>query len=451
MERVENDLEWSLFCPAECPGLNDTWGNHFEELYSFYEKNGKARKVIRAQELWFKIIETQIECGVPYQLYKDSCNRKTNQSNLGTIKSSNLCVSGDTMILTSKGQIQISELENKKVEVWNGEEFNETIIRKTAKNQNLLKINFSNGVELDCTSEHKFYIQSGNRRNEKKYICKRAEELEIGDKLIKYNLPPPIKMDNINDIKYQYTAGFHSGDGTYQDKEHKHPKIPLFGKKMELIKYMDYNGTGSYDPKQKCFTIILPNDIKEKFFVPMTDSIESKLKWFEGLCDADATLSNNNQILNLCLSSNKKDFLIKIKLMLQTLGTDSKISLGDKRKTKIFPNRHKDILEERNVKPVYRLLIHSTELLKLKKIGFSPKRLQLNDKKPEANRSKYIKVVSIEDGLKNVDTYCFNEPKRHMGFFNGLQTGNCTESKKFNMIFLKFILHFYLYILFSSH
>jgi len=91
MKRVEANEEWSLFCPHEAPGLSDTWGDEFEKLYEKYEREGKARKVVKAQDLWFEIIESQIETGTPYMLFKDHANRKSNQKNLGTIKSSNLC------------------------------------------------------------------------------------------------------------------------------------------------------------------------------------------------------------------------------------------------------------------------------------------------------------------------------------------------------------------------
>ncbi|KAK9270802.1 hypothetical protein L1049_026387 [Liquidambar formosana] len=91
MERVRDDGEWSLFCPNESPGLADCWGEEFEKLYVQYEKEVKAKKVISARKLWFEILNSQIETGTPYMLFKDSCNRKSNQQNLGTIKSSNLC------------------------------------------------------------------------------------------------------------------------------------------------------------------------------------------------------------------------------------------------------------------------------------------------------------------------------------------------------------------------
>jgi ribonucleoside-diphosphate reductase alpha chain len=91
MERVKNNAKWSLFCPHECPGLSDVYGDQFVELYEKYEVKGKARKVVNARDLWFKILDAQMETGTPYILYKDAANRKTNQKNLGTIKSSNLC------------------------------------------------------------------------------------------------------------------------------------------------------------------------------------------------------------------------------------------------------------------------------------------------------------------------------------------------------------------------
>jgi ribonucleoside-diphosphate reductase subunit M1 len=91
MKRVESGGEWSMFCPNEAPGLADCWGDEFEALYEKYEREGRARKTIKAQQLWFAILEAQVETGNPFMLYKDSCNRKSNQQNLGTIKCSNLC------------------------------------------------------------------------------------------------------------------------------------------------------------------------------------------------------------------------------------------------------------------------------------------------------------------------------------------------------------------------
>jgi ribonucleoside-diphosphate reductase alpha chain len=108
MQRVENNEMWSLFCPNEAPGLADVWGEEFERLYDKYEKEGKARKQVKAQDLWFEILESQIETGTPYILYKDSANRKSNQKNLGTIKSSNLCT--EIIEYTSKDEVAVCNL-----------------------------------------------------------------------------------------------------------------------------------------------------------------------------------------------------------------------------------------------------------------------------------------------------------------------------------------------------
>src|SRR6218665_3843170 len=91
MKRVEENGDWTLMCPHECPGLSETYGAEFEALYTKYETEGKGRKTIKAQDLWFKVLESQIETGTPYMLYKDAANSKSNQQNLGVIKSSNLC------------------------------------------------------------------------------------------------------------------------------------------------------------------------------------------------------------------------------------------------------------------------------------------------------------------------------------------------------------------------
>ncbi len=108
MKRVENNEEWSLFCPNECPGLYDSYGDEFEKLYEKYEREGRARRTLKAQELWFEILESQIETGTPYMLYKDHANRKSNQKNLGTIRSSNLCT--EIMEYTSPDEVAVCNL-----------------------------------------------------------------------------------------------------------------------------------------------------------------------------------------------------------------------------------------------------------------------------------------------------------------------------------------------------
>ncbi len=108
MERVKNDEDWSLFCPNEAPGLDDCYGGEFEALYHKYEEEGRARKKVKAQDLWFAIMESQTETGTPYILYKDAANKKSNQKNLGTIKSSNLCT--EIIEYTDKDEVAVCNL-----------------------------------------------------------------------------------------------------------------------------------------------------------------------------------------------------------------------------------------------------------------------------------------------------------------------------------------------------
>lgn len=108
MKRVEADGDWTLFCPNEAPGLSDCYGEEFENLYFKYENEGKGRKTVKAQELWFTILQSQIETGTPYIVYKDACNSKSNQKNLGTIKSSNLCT--EIVEYTSPDEVAVCNL-----------------------------------------------------------------------------------------------------------------------------------------------------------------------------------------------------------------------------------------------------------------------------------------------------------------------------------------------------
>jgi ribonucleotide reductase alpha subunit len=118
MERVRDNGEWSLMCPNECPGLADCHGEEFKQLYDKYEREGKARKSIKAQQLWFAILDSQVETGTPYMLYKDHCNAKSNQKNLGTIKCSNLCTeiveytAPDEAAVCNLASISLSKLVN---------------------------------------------------------------------------------------------------------------------------------------------------------------------------------------------------------------------------------------------------------------------------------------------------------------------------------------------------
>lgn len=179
MKRLERNENWSLFCPNEAPGLSDVYGDEFETLYTHYETKGLARESVPIQKIWLAILKSQVETGTPYILYKDHCNKKSNQKNLGVIKSSNLCVAPETWVKTRNGNKIIMLLENQEVEVWNGHEWSKVTVRKTSLSSTLMTIEVNIGgyiKNISCTPEHKFILFDGTRVN--------AENLKTGNQLL---------------------------------------------------------------------------------------------------------------------------------------------------------------------------------------------------------------------------------------------------------------------------
>lgn len=476
MERVKDrDGKWSLFCPHECPGLDDVYGEAFRELYVSYETSGKARKTIPARELWFKILDAQMETGTPYLLYKDAVNMKSNQKNIGTIKSSNLCVAPETLILTDKGHIEIQTLENQNVNVWNGEEWSDVTVVKTGVDQDLIDVYTDDGSKLTCTPYHKFHIQMDY--NLSSIIEINASDLKPNDKIIKCEFPV---IDGCDKMMYAYTHGFFCGDGTYNMcksenipehpckfnalnghyfcKRHidyetqeylydnniddssypikcqalscsKKPLIYLYGDKKKLLPFIEHK---SYTENNDRINVILPVYINEKFDVPSFNcDLKDKLDWFAGYCDADGTIAKNGDNEQLQVASINKEFLENIKLLLQTCGINPKVKLGQTRTQSYLPDG-KGGYKYFNVQPIYRLLITSCDLYQLYTLGFRTNRLIISGTKPARDAKQFIKILKVENNNRIGDTYCFTEPKKHMGIFNGIITGQCTEITEFS-------------------
>ena len=408
-----------------------------------------------------------METGTPYILYKDAANKKSNQQNLGTIKSSNLCVAPETLVLTDRGHIEIHSLEGQKVNVWNGKEFSQVDIVKTGINQELIEVYTDDGLKLTCTPYHKFYIQETYSTKSIKIV--EAKDLKPNNKLIKCEFP---LIDGIDTFLYPYTHGFFCGDGTYSNiseipekpcvfnalnghffcKRHidyetkyyllknniyledisccqansycKKPLTYLYGEKKNLLKFMNYR---TFSENTNRLILQLPLDIEEKFNTPSFNcSIKDKLEWFAGYCDADGTISKNGNNEQLQVSSINYTFLQNVKLLLQTCGINPKIRLSLDREQSYLPDG-KGGHKYYNVKPLYRLLITSYDLYKIFKLGFSPKRLKISGNEPARNAQQFIKISKIEFNNRMDDTYCFTEPKKHMGIFNGILTGQCCE------------------------
>ena len=351
MERIKTDGSWTLMCPDECPGLSDVYGEEFVELYKKYESEGRGKKTVKARDLWFQVLDAQMETGTPYILYKDACNKKSNQKNIGIIKSSNLCVAPETLILTDEGHREIQYLEGQKVNVWNGEEYSEVEIVKTGVDQDLMDVYTDDGSKLTCTPYHKFYIQnsySANSTNSFEQV--EAKDLKPNDKIIKCDFPV------------------------------------IDGKETLL----------------------------DNFFPSYNCSLKDKLDWFSSFCDENGTVSNNGDNKQLKISSIDYELLIKVKLLLQTCGINPKV----KHTKPIEPNKN-----------TYCILITSCDLFKLIELGLKSNKLQISECRPfdNENDKHFIKILRIEYNNRIDDTYCFTEPKRHMGIFNGIITGQCTE------------------------
>lgn len=232
-KRVRGNEKWTLFCPAKTPLLNDVWGTEFEKQYEEYERLADERekhylslkkqleilnqsenkdenyvilkeayfqskrdrithRVVQARDVLDEVIKTQRKAGMPYVMHGDACNMKSNQKNLGMIRSSNLCVSPDTLILTKDGYVEIGKKVDQEVDVWNGSRYSRVTVKHTGKVNKLLKITLNNGLYLKCTEEHKFLLPAENNKNNfdpRKAYRLEAKRLLVGDKLSNFLIP----------------------------------------------------------------------------------------------------------------------------------------------------------------------------------------------------------------------------------------------------------------------
>jgi ribonucleoside-diphosphate reductase alpha chain len=416
MDCVENDREWYLLDPDECPRLNEVYGDEYLELYNKYVSQGKYVKKIQAREIWDVIFTSQIETGMPYMCYKDAVNRKNNQKNIGTIKSSNLCVSGDTLILTKNGYHPIYSLENKKIKVWNGKKFSETIIRKTGENVQMNKVSFNNGLNLKCTDYHRFYVKG----NEGGYDIKKTEDLCKGDVIIDYSFPI---IENGEVIKHPYVRGAFitshgyflidcKNDTSYASRHSKEKndvkRIKVEYAKTTLAERLEEFGYPS-DKKINIKIFTLPEDIDNK--IPINGVLCDKLEWLAGFLDASDVYEHNGEHDEKYILIDPGNYIFnkQILLLFSTLGIIA------------FVKKNYIIIEMSKYKMLKTIgLKHNGTFLKT-----SPRRI--------VNKSDLlISVSSIQKNYLVGDTYCFNEPEEHKGIFNGILTGNCTEIMEYS-------------------
>lgn len=394
-----------------------------KESYELVDpKHGKTGTFVNALDVWNKILDMRWETGEPYIHWIDRTN-----GNLPSwitkptynVNQSNLCVAPETQVLTKEGYIPISELEDCDVEVWNGQEWSEVYPKKTGVNQKLLKVTTSAGQVLECTEYHKWYVFTGYGKPFKE---KRTYELLEGDKLIKFDLPV---IEGSEELLHAYDNGFFSGDGSHSQGV---PIIYLYGEKLKLKENLT-SVASWYDQEEHNRSVGRTRLLKEKFFVPNNNySVASRLAWLAGYLDADGCIYRNgtNEAITAC--SINYSFLQEVQLMLQTLGVSCKISRLSEEGMKMLPaNDGSGENREFFCQESYRLLITSYDSYKLLELGLKTNRLKIKLRRPQRDAKQFNKIVSVVDEGRFDDTWCFTEPKRKMGMFNGILTGNCSE------------------------
>jgi len=330
------------------------------------------------------------------------------------------CVSTNTKILTNNGYHEIGKLQNKDIEVWNGKEFSKTTVKFTGV-QELYKVKLSNGMELDSTSEHKWFIRTGNRKHPE--TCKReiifTKDLKENDIIHKYELPI-IDCKDPDSFMNPYTHGFFCGDGSYCNG---YPTISLYGAKKKLLKHFKVDKYSNEDSKIKFYITTKIN--KDKFVVPINYSKQTKLRWLEGLCDSDGCVSYNTAKTKTAIQivSIDRNFLQDVQTMLTTLGCCTNLKYAQDARQAFLPDGkggHK--LYE--CKPTWVIYLTTWHISQLVEMGFAPKRLKLLvcDDEYTCN-DRLITITSVEKLEGEHDTFCFTEPNEHAGIFNGILTG----------------------------
>jgi ribonucleotide reductase beta subunit family protein with ferritin-like domain len=330
------------------------------------------------------------------------------------------CVAPETKILTDKGYFEIKDLENQMVNVWNGEEFSEVKVVKTSENDKLIKVKLSNGMFLESTEEHKWFIRKGPEAHPETCKIEKVftKDLKVGDVVGSYSFPV-LDVEDSDQFLNPYTHGFFCGDGGYTNK---YPQIKLYGEKQKLLPYLEVSSINPEPHLNKTSCYLTHKLNKDKFFVPINYSKKTKLEWLAGLLDADGTVKNSSRGLSaIQLGSINHKFLQDIQLMLSTLGVSCNIRVNKEERETYMPDG-KGGQKLYKCKKIWCLYISLFGTHKLVELGFTPHRLILMTELVNKN-PQLMRVEEIIDENRFSETYCFTEPKRHAGVFNGILTG----------------------------
>lgn len=451
MERCERDELWSFMCPYQCPGLDDVYGEEFNKLYTKYESEGRFIRQVKARKVFGWIARAMIEDGEPYFMFKDNINRQSNQKNIGIIKSSNLCVSEDTQILTDQGVRHIGSLvpnerndvyeerryksmqelaekirpyaekgdekaihqlketetwlkdnvpkpkeEAEEVNVWNGRKWSKVLPKKTGEGQNMIHVMTDFGTRIDTTFEHEWIMADGSR--------KKAKDLKLGDKLAP---SPPVVVEK--------ALG----------------EVPLFGKDKSFMMgaavgyaLKSYGRQMAAEPfKEKAW---IPAMVFRKEF--MTEEVCELLHYDEAVARANPDAPDDLDHGTMAFVVVPEDFQIPRIPVVATIhdrrmwasgfafgtGGDLMAAVCDHGRMHSIWNLFRSLGEPYRLEAVGR-----SGLWRLRKIGNGP-----GEDEPE--------VIGLMNQQCSVDTYCVTEPLRNEVTFANQRMGNCAEIVEFS-------------------
>lgn len=422
VEAVVAKADWHLFGLVDAPEIHEGFYTlssfEYNSLVEKAKADGKKYKTVKALDLLKLLLTARNETGRVYSFNVTRANKHS--PFIETVRLSNLCVAPETLVLTDEGHIAIEELEDQEVNVWNGDEFSSVVVKKTSENAELLKVITENGFELECTPQHRFFVKDGYQRG--KMIEVRAMNLKPGMKLIKLETPV---IEGTETLAKAYQNGFFTGDGCEAGGSQI---VYLYHGKRELLEFFtDSYSVYQHDAQNR--TIVRYKGLKPKYFVPMSDyTVESRVNWFSGLLDSDGCLLDNQGSQTIQIVSAKTGFLEKVQLMLQTLGVQSKVNWHTDSGYRPLPkNDGTGESGQYFCQDAVRMMLNSTAIAQLVSLGMKTNRLQPTARIGNRDASGFIKIKEVVWTGRHDATYCFTEPKKGMGVFNGILAGNCHE------------------------
>ena len=393
--------------------------NEGYELDFELEDGSHITKVVNAKEVFMLLAKRNWEMAEPGILYWDRISDYNLLQGTGfKYAGVNPCVTGDTLVLTDKGYRSIKDLVGNKCIVWNGYEWSEVEPKLMEKNAKVYNITFSDGTNIKCTDYHKFPINTGSYRKPTD-TRKQLKDIKPGEKLIKCCFPI-ITGPSEDSGECMYTQGFFSGDG-YFCKNRITPYIKFYGKKKYCATFCAIKNKRGEDSTSVTYSV---NVKHPKEFVPdSTFSVRDRLNWLAGIIDSDGCRNSKDGAISI--SSINRDFLLKIKYMLNTLGMTGVISLMHETGKRPLPSSVNGEFREYHCQDSYRLTINASNMRILLILGLKTYRVDIQSF-PNREATRFIKVESISPCGRE-DVFCFNEPKNHTFIANGCLTGNCAE------------------------